>query len=428
MSERVIVIGAGAAGLMAARAMISRGIAVTVLESRTEAGGRIRSISAGEGRGVVEGGAEFIHGKLPETLALCNQAGIAYVETGGVTYRRNNGRWMEEDDMVDGWDDLMDKMSRAQPDDTLSAFLETHFPGDAYAALRKQATNYVQGFDLADPRRVSVQATYQEWSHEETENFRLPGGYMQLIHTLEDQCRAQGSEIHTAQTVTTVEWRQGAVVVQTRSGQRFEGTKVLTTVPVGLLASISHAQPIQFHPEIPEYRQAASDIGYGSVVRLMIDFKKRFWKEDTGFVLSDEAVPTWWTQFPINNNLLTGWAGGPRGERLAGMADEEIVAVALQSLANLYDRSFEELRSNVQQSFVFNWNRDIHAQGGYSFPTPASAAARRLLNQPMATTLYFAGEALYEGDHPGTVEAALVSGRQVADRIVRDLGEIPKTE
>ncbi len=67
---------------------------------------------------------------------------------------------------------------------------------------------------------------------------------------------------------------------------------------------------------------------------------------------------------------------------------------------------------------IVDWNEEPFIRGGYSFETVESAAAREVLNLPLRNTLYFAGEALYDGDAPATVEAAFDSGKKTAEKII----------
>ena len=68
---------------------------------------------------------------------------------------------------------------------------------------------------------------------------------------------------------------------------------------------------------------------------------------------------------------------------------------------------------------VYNWNDDVFSQGAYVYETTYSKTARNFLSQPLADTVYFSGEALYDGWAMGTVEAAIQSGQRSAQQILR---------
>ncbi|HSC37763.1 MAG TPA: FAD-dependent oxidoreductase, partial [Chitinophagaceae bacterium] len=143
--------------------------------------------------------------------------------------------------------------------------------------------------------------------------------------------------------------------------------------------------------------------------------------KNTGFIISEEPVGTWWTQSE-RSGLLTGWLGGPRAAHLEGMKDAGIVQLALRSLAGIFNKTVEELHTLLVDAKVANWQKDPFSIGAYSYDTIHTAAARQLLRTPLENTLFFAGEALYEGVSPGTVEAALNSGAAVAQLLLHEKG------
>lgn len=393
----IIIIGAGAAGLMAAREL-SPFFNVTILETQEVIGGRIHTI-----RPSIEAGAEFIHGRLPVTLGLLKEAGLSYTAVDGEMYTAEDGEWKQEERAIEGWDELLDKMGALTKDITLMEFLETYYAEHKYADLRDEMIRYVQGYDLADPSKVSMFSLYNEWSAENDVNFRVDKGYCEMINFL-----AKGSTIITNSPVQKITWEQGNVKVSTPD-KTYTAQKVIITASLGILQH----NIIQFSPAIDDYMNAASHIGYGSVIKILLEFENPFWQQDTGFIFSKEKVPTWWTQFPNKTPLLTGWLGGPPAEHFKQVSKEEILKTALESLSNLTQKELPALVS----SHIYNWADNPQTLGAYSYDTPMSDNARKLLNTPVADTIYFAGEALYEGKHPGTVEAALISGRNVAQMI-----------
>jgi len=155
------------------------------------------------------------------------------------------------------------------------------------------------------------------------------------------------------------------------------------------------------------------------VIKVVYELSERLWKNKTGFIFSNEMIPTWWTQYPIVNNIITGWVGGPPAGRLSQHTDNELLEIGILSLSNIFGYTVDELRNVVKRSYIFNWNNYHEALGAYSFSRPESTEARKLLNTPLADTLFFAGEGLYDGEYSGTVEAALTSGVQVARRIIK---------
>src|SRR5580658_9560735 len=118
---------------MAARRLAAGGFSVTLLEASTIPGGRIHSFSIPGFAGLVEAGAEFVHGDLPITLELAREAGVALVPTHHMQMTPDH----EKVDMPFHWGDLMEKMGQLEVDQPIAQFLDTHFPGEKYARLRR---------------------------------------------------------------------------------------------------------------------------------------------------------------------------------------------------------------------------------------------------------------------------------------------------
>jgi monoamine oxidase len=414
--ENIIIVGAGIAGLIAARALAADHN-VLVIEASERAGGRILTYRGSEFPCPVEGGAEFVHGKLKHTLRLLKEAGIEYVPVKGKMYSKEKNKWKEQHDMIEGWDLLLRKMKKLKEDMTMQDFLLQYFDGNKYAALRRHVTNYTEGFDVADIRKVSVRSLYEEWSNEDEENFRLPKGYGALIDFLVQQCEQKGCSFMYNAAVKQIDREKNAATVYTADEKKYSCNKVIIATPLSSLQRSAAACSINFTPPLDKAVHAAKQIGLGTVVKIVLLFKEHFWKADAGFIFSDEIFPTWWTQLPNKAPLLTGWAGGPKAELLHDEMDEPVLQKALSSLSNIFDMTVEELSSRLQSYKVFNWSKNEWALGAYSYATPESKAAKKLLSKPVDNTIFFCGEGIYDGNSPGTVEGAIVSAKKMIKKL-----------
>ena len=411
--QTIIIIGAGAAGLMAAKRLSKRS-RVVVLEANDRIGGRIDTVNVPGFTKTIEAGAEFIHGKLPLTLKLLKKAGIKYNEIEGKFYRANETGLQEQWEMTEGWDKLLKQMKKEKRDMTLYEFMQKHYAGEKYYEFRRHIQNYAEGFDVADITKASMKELYKEWSNEDTKMYRSPGGYRQLITYLQDECKKNDAEIITGSMVTRIDWEKNKVTVHTKEGKQYAGEKCIVTVPLHFL------QKINFQPSLNVPVNAAKEIGYGTVIKVVLEFNESFWNsyaKDIGFIISDEKIPTWWTEFPDPVPLLTGWKGGPGAEELSNKNDEEILQVALNSLAAIFKMTVPEIQQRIVASKVFNWLTEKYAKGAYSYNYPSSKEAKRIMNRPVDNTIFFAGEALYTKEPSGTVEAALISGKEAAAKV-----------
>lgn len=416
--DTILIIGAGAAGLMAAYELSAAGYPVMVLEATERAGGRILT-QRGNGFSIpVEAGAEFIHGSLPVTLKLLDQAGITYQPVEGRMLRVSNGEWVHQDLFTGDWQELMQQMGQLTEDMPIDVFLDTYFSDQRYALLRTSVRGFAEGYDLVDLRRASTLALYQEWQEEGEGQYRVEGGYGKLIHYLEEQSLTRGCVIHFSKPVRTVRWQKDRVELECVDGEIFTGRRVVITASLGILQRTPGTpSSIVFSPDIPAYLQAAQEMGYGSVIKVLMEFKTSFWEEGIGFVLSDEPVPTWWTQNPPSDRLLTAWIAATAMRNFQALSAGDQLRTCIRSLASIFKVGEDIVREQLVACSIHDWMKAPYIRGGYSYETVGSEAARKQMRQPVEDTLFFSGEALYEGQALATVEAALCSGQEAAEKI-----------
>ncbi len=428
----ILVIGAGAAGLMAASELTKAGKNVLVLEARDRCGGRIHTLNNELFFKTVELGAEFIHGDLPVTFNLLKEAGIAYQPSGGEMLHYHDGGFSREGAFTEGWDILMDKFEKLETDTTINEFLEKEFPGKKYDSLKTSVRRFASGFDTADPDKASVFALRNEWGNEdEHRQHRVTGGYGKLMAFLEEEVKSAGGVILLNSIVKQIKWQPGTVAAITDEGTTYTADKILIALPLGVLcADKSEQAAVSFDPPIPSYIQAANDIGFGAIVKILLEFDSPFWEEDQtealagrnfknmAFLLSGEEIPTWWTQAPVPSPVLTGWLGGPAAEAKKQVTDDEFLHLALVSVGNIFKRDIDELKDRLASFHVVNWTMEPFTLGSYAYDMVESHKGREILNEPVANTIFFAGEYMYEGAVMGTVEAALISGKEVAKKML----------
>ena len=414
MPSTILIIGAGATGLAAARRLAVEGFVVTVLEASAIPGGRIHTLATSEFSGAVEAGAEFVHGDLPITLGLAEEAGVALMPT---SYSQLTTDEQQRSDPSD-WSVMMEAMARLEKDIPVAEFLETYFSGQEYDSLRRSVKGYAEGYDLADLSTASTRALYSEWSDEEdSTSYRVEGGYGRLVDYLVRECGRLGAVLHLDSPVKEVWWREGRVEVRTAGDTIFRADRLIVTASLGALSRIV------FDPRVPEVMRATAGIGYGSVIKILMEFRSAFWRtgphgSQTLFILSRQLVPTWWTQGSDNPALLTGWLTGENMRQFRMLDPDLQTERCLSSLAGIFSREPEFLRNELKAFRIFDWELQPFVHGGYSYDTVKTPECREVLQRPVEGTLYFAGEAIYKGSAPGTVEAALHSGIEVAEKII----------
>lgn len=418
----VLVIGAGAAGMMAALELALAGRRVAVLEAHEKAGGRMKTVYSKSGY-PVELGAEFVHGKLPITKELAKKAGAGMYEVKGSIWQYKDGVLQKQEDFIEDYNKLEKKWKNLEQDVSVKEFLEACLDDDEYEELRFTLQNYVEGYYAADIGKASLFALREELTNADDEQHRMEGGYQVLVDYLENECRKKGVQFFFRHPVLQLYWQSNSVEAITINNSFF-GKKALITVSIGVLQKGG----ITFSPMISSKTEAAKGLGFGHVVKTAFLFEQPFWKQKdfTGnhdlsgmnFLFSEESVPTWWTQHPRQAPLLTGWLGGPEAMALSTLDNESLLRKGIHSVSAIFGIDILHINQLLLEKQIYNWSADPYFEGAYSYAVIDGDKYINEILQPVDSTLYFAGEGLHNGPEIGTVEAALQSGRTVAQQLI----------
>ena len=421
----VVVVGAGAAGLMAAWELVQTGKHTAVVEARDYVGGRIHTIQDDKFELPVELGAEFVHGDLELTKLLLQKAKVETYDVRGEIWQNEDESLDEQSDFIEDYSTLNKKFKEVTEDISVADFFETHLQGKEFEELRFSLKNYVEGYYAADTNKASTFSLKEELTNSDDEQYRVEGGYIKLVDYLYQQCKEKGVEFFVSQPVKEIQWKKNEVCVVTHE-HKFTAKKILVTVPIGVLQS----QTIRFSPAIPSTVDASKKLGFGPVIKTLLQFDEAFWKnkefakgkdlDKLSFIFSKAVIPTWWTYHPKHVAMLTGWSGGPHADKLKNLSEKEILQKALESLSEIFGVDVTALQKKMKGWHVANWVNDPYSCGGYSYEVVNGSKIKQTIKKPIEQTIYFAGEGLYNGPEIGTVEGALHNGRETAHKMIAE--------
>jgi len=339
----ILIIGAGAAGLAAARDLSRGGWSVTVLEARDRIGGRIFTLAETDSPAPIELGAEFIHGRSPALWEIAKAAHLKIHEVSEHHWYFDNGKLSKSRDFWRNVQGLMNQMKSSDADQSFRQFLDS-VPDTADSQRAKEmATRHVEGFHAANIDRIGihglVKANEAADSIEGSRSFRFQNGYGSLVQALRAEAESYGAIFQLNTTVRAIHWQGIQVEVKTSGAGVYEASAVLITLPLGILQARQEDGGIHFVPELPAAKQwAIEQLAVGNVIRINLMFRERFWEgvklwdehgeelsfHDGGFFhFPDAPIPTWWTQLPIRAPLLVGWAGGPKADQIRTASESE---------------------------------------------------------------------------------------------------------
>lgn len=421
----ILIIGAGIAGLAAARQLKSSGFQVTVLEGRNRIGGRIytdRNLGL-----PIDLGASWIHGinKNPiGKLAQDFKINIQKTNYDNIQIYGSNGKLINEPEMESSYSLYQKIIKQAKvmaekldQDISVAEAVKRILSKEKLAPqqqsnLRWQLNSNIVVETGTDLENLSI----WEWDEEESfdgYDYLFTAGYDQIIQNL-----AKGIDVRLQQKVNAIEYGNKGVLVKTDQGN-FQADAAIITLPLGVLKSGN----ITFSPPLPKNKQVAIDrLNMGVLNKVVLKFPRAFWQQNydvLGYVSGQSKdfseFLNWghYTPAPV----LIALTGGSFASSLELISETEVGERVMKLLRKLYGNSVP----NPESVLRTKWGTDPFAFGSYStVPVGSKGNYRSILAAPIGQRLFFAGEATSR-EYPSTVHGAFLSGIREADRITKQL-------
>lgn len=414
---QIIIIGAGAAGLAAARDLADAGQNVVVLEARDRIGGRVHTDQQFAGF-PVEFGAEFLHGDRIPTWEWVRALGLRtlhWAKADESRVRMADGTWRTmrqarqlypDFDLTRSWDLI--EAAPPNAEENLEAYLRRIGFSEAQIHYTRRSYGNATGEAI---HNISALSCWEEWHDESTGegDYRILDGYSQIIAAL-----AREVDVRLNTIVEAVDWTGHQIHVHSVGGEVFTADKVVITLPLGVLQSGS----VRFTPALPAEKQAAlAGLAMGPVIKLVYRFAAPIQPAEVMAVYSAHNPPMWWSPSfgqAAQETVWTAFVSGDMARQLLQDGEAAALQAALHTLRTELDRP--DLTPIA--AHVVNWVDDPFSLGGYSVTKPGGAQARASLAQPLDHKLYWAGEATASNAWAATVHGAYASGRRAAAEIL----------
>jgi monoamine oxidase len=420
--KSVVVIGAGLAGLAAARELRRQGHEVVVVEARERIGGRIWTSTKWPDM-PLDLGASWIHGVSSNPLSgLADEVQAKRLTTSydrAITYN-TSGQTLSaaEDARLDALRKQVFKaLKQAQDSDADASIRQVIAPllqqFDASSEAHR-FINFILSAEIEQEYSGSASQLSAQW-YDSAKSFKggdvlFAQGFRVITEFL-----AKDLQIELGQVVQEIQRQQASVRVLTQKTE-FVADHVLVTLPLGVL----QAQAVRFLPELPrDKRDAIARLGMGVLNKCYLRFQDAFWPADVDWLEHVSARHGEWTEWvsfkrAANMPILWGFNAADRGREVEAWSDAQMVASAMQTLRSIFGPGIPD-PIDYQ---VTRWASDPFSLGSYSYnPVGAAPNIRKLLAAPLGTRLSFAGEAT-EHDYFGTAHGAYLSGLRAAREIL----------
>ena len=439
------IIGAGAAGLLAADILISKGVKVKIFEASDQIGGRVRTFRRSDVSSdsltvfpaalpysdfPLELGADKIIGsdsQWAEIVKLMKVPVVDFRASSADGYIIDNAFVTEEEALLDG--DFVTAQNFKNSFSTFSGGANTtvlQAAQGAGVATRMQTimNSWLGNRYGSSTDRIGANALAEALALIEHDGKELTSSTNPLQDVLLSRYVRAVSLVQFNTKVQSIAYGGEKVEISHSNGTDTVD-KVIVTVPVSILK----AGDITFSPALPASKTGAmSRIGMDASIRFILEFKRNFYGEAMAALLGGAEGPDYLNSAIGRSELnktLSITINGPKAEQLSSLSGTQAVQQLLDEMDIAFGNSLATnniRRDTADNSLVFtmkDWTKDPLIKGGFSYPLPGgSNADRTALAAPVGDKLFFAGEATDDKGEYGTVSGALNSGERAAFEVI----------
>lgn len=403
----VIVIGAGIAGLYAAKKLIENGVQVTILEAGDYAGGRIRKLS-GFADFDIELGAEEVHGKRSVWYDMVsNTPGLQFNNVSNEDYYLLDGSFQSESALkgntkLSDFNSFVSSATNYNGGDktVYQELVDKNIDPSIHQLINARLGNEYG----TSNNRLSIKGITEEDQLWNSGNDNYGVKNMSYTSVLSHHLSDVINQVQLNKVVKAINHSGAKVVVTDTNGKEHVADKVLVTVPLQILKS----GDINFSPSLPDSKvNAMNNIGIGAGMKVILKFNNRFWAENTGSIIGGNLCPEYWYTSAGKGStpILTAFIMGEKAEQLSALGDNAVQEL-LKELDNMYGNGIAS--SSYSDAKIMDWGKEAFFKGAYSYPVVGGGIGMRAeLAKPIDNKIYFAGEATHTAGHSGTVHGAL---------------------
>ncbi len=405
--SKVLIVGAGVAGLFAGYLLQQKGIDFEIIEGAARYGGRLKKLE-GFADYTLDLGAAWLHGHRSIVGKIARKNQVAYTEDQSDLVYWHQGKLLKV--LPRTVKDLIYAYPVAKECSLLEYASKQGFDESYKYILEALAGDY--GAGASELSVLSTRKEEHNWSSG-NRDFRFEASYFDLI----DQhiVPAVRSKIRLNSRIVSVDYTLGKPQIIDQQGKSYRGDKVLLCVPITVLQQ----KDIRFIPAIDAQKQAAFEaIPMGPGLKVFLKFKQSFYHQNIvgGSVCAAYADAC--VGKKGKDKVLMAFIMGEQAARLSDLPESKIVEALVAELDNMYQGKASRW---LEKAHVENWTKQPLIKGAYSYSSKGIANARFLAAKSVDQKLFFAGEAMHSDGHHQTVHGAVESAIESVDEILKQL-------